>query len=83
MFKNIFRRIIRMKKKFKMVDLDCANCAAKMEAAIKKLDGVNDATVSFMMQKLTIDADDARFDEIMQEVVKVCKKVEPDCQIQL
>ena len=78
MFKNIIRRII-----FKMVDLDCANCAAKMEAAIKKLDGVNDATVSFMMQKLTIDADDARFDEIMQEVVKVCKKVEPDCQIQL
>ena len=64
-----------MKKKFKMVDLDCANCAA--------IDGVNDATVSFMMQKLTIDADDARFDEIMQEVVDVCKKVEPDCQIQL
>ena len=56
-----------MKKKFKMVDLDCANCAAKMEDAIKKIDGVNDATVSFMMQKLTIDADDARFDEIMQE----------------
>ena len=83
MFKNIFRRIIHMKKKFNRVDLDCANCAAKMEAAIKKLDGVNDATVSFMMQKLTIDADDARFDEIMQEVVKVCKKVEPDCQIQL
>ena len=57
--------------------------AAKMEDAIKKIDGVNDATVSFMMQKLTIDADDARFDEIMQEVVDVCKKVEPDCQIQL
>ena len=72
-----------MKKKFKVVDLDCANCAAKMEDAIKKIDGVNDATVSFMMQKLTIDADDARFDEIMQEVVAVCKKVEPDCQIQL
>jgi len=70
-------------KNFKMVDLDCANCAAKMEDAIKKIDGVNDATVSFMMQKLTIDADDARFDEIMQEVVAVCKKVEPDCQIQL
>ena len=72
-----------MKKKYKMVDLDCANCAAKMEDAIKKIDGVNDATVSFMMQKLTIDADDARFDEIMQEVVAVCKMVEPDCQIQL
>ena len=72
-----------MKKKFKMVDLDCANCAAKMEDAIKKIDGVNDATVSFMMQQLTIDADDVRFDEIMLEVVAVCKKVEPDCQIQL
>ena len=49
-----------MKKKFKLTDLDCANCAAKMEDAIKKLDGVNDASVSFMMQKMTIDADDAR-----------------------
>ena len=51
-----------MKKTFKMIDLDCANCAAKMEAAIKKIDGVQDATVSFMTQKLTIQADDARFD---------------------
>lgn len=72
-----------MKKKFKMVDLDCANCAAKMEEAIKKIDGVADATVSFMMQKLTIEADDARFDEIMKEVAAVCKKVEPDCVIQM
>ena len=67
-----------MKKKFKLTDLDCANCAAKMEDAIKKLDGVNDASVSFMMQKMTIDADDARFDEIMKEVVEVCKTVEPE-----
>ena len=72
-----------MKKKFKLTDLDCANCAAKMEDAIKKLDGVNDASVSFMMQKMTIDADDARFDEIMEEVVEVCKKVEPDCIINM
>ena len=72
-----------MKKKFKLTDLDCANCAAKMEDAIKKLDGVNDASVSFMMQKITIDADDARFDEIMKEVVEVCKKVEPDCIINM
>ena len=72
-----------MKKKFKMVDLDCANCAAKMEEAIKKIDGVNDASVNFMMQKMTIDADDSKFDDIMKEVVTVCKKVEPDCQIQL
>lgn len=72
-----------MKKKFKLTNLDCANCAAKMEDAIKKLDGVNDASVSFMMQKMTIDADDARFDEIMKEVVEVCKKVEPDCIINM
>ena len=72
-----------MKKKFKLTDLDCANCAAKMEDAIKKLDGVNDASVIFMMQKMTIDADDARFDEIMKEVVEVCKKVEPDCIINM
>lgn len=72
-----------MKKKFKLTDLDCANCAAKMEDAIKKLDGVNDASVSFMMQKMTIDADDARFDEIMKEVVEVCKKVELDCIINM
>lgn len=72
-----------MKKRYNLVDLDCANCAAKMEAAIKKIDGVHDATVSFLTQRMTIDADDARFDEILREVVKVCRKVEPDCEIQL
>ena len=61
-----------MKKHFKLQDLDCANCAAKMEAAIKKIDGVNDASVSFMSQKLTLDADDARFEEILKQAVKVC-----------
>ena len=72
-----------MKKKFKLQDLDCANCAAKMEELIKKIDGVNDASVSFMTQKMMVDADDARFDGIMKEVVKVCAKVEPDCKILL
>ena len=72
-----------MKKKFKLVDLDCANCAAKMEEAIKKIDGVTDASVSFMAQKMSIEADEERFDEIMKQVVDVCRKVEPDCQIQL
>lgn len=72
-----------MKKRFKLVDLDCANCAAKMEDAIKKVDGVKDATVSFVMQKMTVEADDARFDDIMTEIVKVCKRVEPDCEIVL
>ena len=72
-----------MKKKFKLQDLDCANCAAKMEESIKKIDGVNDAVVSFMTQKMTVDADDERFDEIMDEVVRVCANVKPDCQILL
>ena len=72
-----------MKKKFKLQDLDCANCAAKMEDAIKKIDGVNNATVSFMTQKLTLDADDARFDEILQKVVAAAKKIEPDCELHL
>lgn len=70
-----------MKKTFKLIDLDCANCAAKMETAIKKIAGVEDASVSFMTQKMTIQADPERFEEIMDQVVKVCRKVEPDCQI--
>ena len=69
-----------MKKTFKLEDLDCANCAAKMEAAIKKLDGVNNATVSFMTQKMTIEADDERFDEVVKAAVKCISKVEPDCR---
>ncbi len=72
-----------MKKKYKLQDLDCAHCAAKMEEAIKKIDGVNDAAISFMAQKLTIDADDEKFDSIMDQVVKECKKVEPDCTVLL
>ena len=70
-----------MKKTFKLVDLDCANCAAKMEAAVQKIDGVTAASVSFMAQKMTIEAEDDRFDEIVKEEVRVCKKVEPDCEI--
>ena len=70
-----------MKKTFMLEDLDCAHCAAKMEDAINKLEGVNKATVNFLAQKMTVDAVDDRFDEIMQEIVKVCKKVEPDCEI--
>ena len=70
-----------MKKKFNLEDLDCANCAAKMEEAIKKIDGVKDAAVNFITQKMMVDADDDRFEAIMDEVVKVCKKVEPDCVI--
>lgn len=70
-----------MKKKFRMQDLDCAHCAAKMEEAIKKVEGVNDASISFMTQKLMVDAEESRFDDIMDEIMKICRKVEPDCRI--
>lgn len=68
-----------MKKVIKLRDLDCANCAAKMEAGIQKIEGVKAASVSFLMQKLTIEADDARIDDVLRQVVKVCGKIEPDC----
>lgn len=70
-----------MRKTFKLDELDCANCGAKMEAAIKKIDGVVDAEVTFMTQKLVVEADDARFDEIMDEAQSICRKIEPDCEI--
>ena len=66
-----------MKKKFSC-EIDCANCAAKVEEAIKKLDGVHDARVNFMTQKFTLDAEDDRFDEILKEAVATGKKIEPD-----
>ena len=69
-----------MKKRYKF-EVDCANCAAKVEEAVKKIDGVNDATVNFMAQKMVLDADDARFDEILKEVIAAAKKVEPDCEL--
>ena len=70
-----------MKKVFKMEDLDCANCARKMEDGIKKIDGVKDAKVNFIMQKFTLEADDDKFDAVLQEAIKLCKKIEPDCRI--
>ena len=70
-----------MKKTFKLDELDCANCGAKMETAIKKIDGVKDCSVSFMTQKLTLEADDDRFDDILVQAVKICRKIEPDCEI--
>ena len=70
-----------MRKTFKLDELECANCGAKMEAAIKKIDGVVDAKVTFMTQKLVVVADDARFDKIMDEAQSICRKIEPDCEI--
>lgn len=70
-----------MKRTFDMIELDCANCAAKMEAGICKIAGVKGAQMSFMTQKLTIEADEADFDRILKEAAKVCRKIEPDCRI--
>ena len=68
-----------MKKTFKLENLCCANCAAKIERGIAKLDGVISANIGFMTQRLTIEADDEKFDIIMDETAKIIKKIEPDC----
>ena len=70
-----------MRKTFKLQDLDCANCAAKMEKAIKSIDGVKSASISFMTQKLVIEADDDCFDAVLDEAQRACSKIEPDCVI--
>ena len=72
-----------MKKVYKLKDLDCANCAAKMEAGIFLIPGVKNASVNFMMQKMTIESDVEDFDPLLQEVIRVCAKVEPDMEILL
>lgn len=70
-----------MKKVFRLEDLDCAHCAKKMEEGIKKIDGVTYASINFFAQKLTIEAADEVFNKVVDEAAKVCKKIEPDCQI--
>ena len=70
-----------MKKVYKLENLDCANCAAKMEDAINKIDGVENADVNFMRQRLTIEAEDNLFDEILKKAEKSCRKIEPDLKI--
>lgn len=72
-----------MKKNFKLEGLDCANCAVKIEKNVKKLDGVKDATVSFFAQKLVLEADDEKFDEIVKEVAALVHRVDPDCTMVL
>ena len=71
-----------MQKKFK-IEVDCANCAAKIETAVKALPGVQRASVSFMTQKMIVEAEDDRFEEILQQAVRVAKKIEPDFEIEL
>ena len=73
----------KMKKKFKLEDLDCANCAAKMEEAIKEIPGVINASVNFLAQKMMIEAADEEFDSIVEKAVACISKVEPDCRVVL
>lgn len=72
-----------MKKTYK-IEVDCANCANKMEDAAKNTNGVKDCTVNFMTLKMKVEfEDDANVDEVMNEVLKNCKIVEDDCEIYL
>ena len=72
-----------MKKVISLQDLDCANCAAKMECAVKKVEGVSNANVNFMMQKMTVEIDSDQPNAVLAEIKKVCKKVEPDCVLKI
>ncbi|MCR5593182.1 MAG: heavy-metal-associated domain-containing protein [Saccharofermentans sp.] len=72
-----------MKKTYELEDLDCANCARKMQEAIEKIEGVTSCSVNFMTQKMTLEADDANFDAILKQAVDTIKKVEPDCVVVL
>ena len=70
-------------KVINLEDLDCANCAAKMECAIKKVEGVTNANVNFMMQRMTVEIDSENPQAVLAEIKKVCKKVEPDCILKI
>ena len=70
-----------MKKSYKLEDLDCANCAAKMERMIGEIDGVQSVTVSFLAQKLMLEAEENDLDRILKEAAKICRKVDPDCEL--
>ena len=70
-----------MRKSYKLDEIDCANCALKLEDAIKKVDGVDDARVNFMTQKLTLTAANDRFDDVVEDVVALVSKMEPDCEV--
>lgn len=70
-----------MKKTFILEELDCANCAAKMQEKIKKVKGVNDCSITFMTRKMLLDAEDVQFENIIMEVKRLIKKVEPDVEM--
>ena len=70
-----------MKKTFELEDLDCANCAMKMQEAIEKIPGVISCSVNFMTQKMILEADDEQYDKILKQAIKTIAKVEPDCTV--
>ncbi len=70
-----------MRKSFKLDEIDCANCANKLQDALAKLDGVDSVSVNFLTQKLTLSAADDRFNEVLERVVKLTSEIEPDCEI--
>ena len=71
-----------MKKSYKLENLDCAVCAQKIENKVKKLDGIEDVNVSFMLSKMTVGyKDNVDVEEKYAQILKVCKKVEPDCVV--
>ncbi len=72
-----------MKKTLKLTDLDCGHCAMKIEDAIRKLDGVLSVQVNFLAEKLTLEAEDDRFDQILTQAADICHKVEPDCELHI
>ncbi|NLW78765.1 MAG: heavy-metal-associated domain-containing protein [Ruminococcaceae bacterium] len=72
-----------MKKTYRLEDLECANCAAKMEQAIGKLDGVTAVNINFMQQRMILEADDARYDDILKKAQKAMRKIEPDVRVVL
>ena len=71
-----------MKMKFKIKGIDCANCAAELERTIQKIDGVTEASLSFMTEKLVMEIEDDRKDDVLKNLKKVVKKEEPDCTIE-
>ena len=73
-----------MKKKYKLDEIDCANCAAKIEKAVSKLDGVSKCTVNFMAEKMLLEYDESKnFDELFANIKEIANRIEPECSVSL
>ena len=70
-----------MRKSYKLDEIDCANCARKLQDALAKVEGVDDVSVNFMTQKLTLAAADDAFDDVLGRVVSLVADLEPDCEV--